>query len=96
MALQDRRTSRYAAALQQGWRVPFGPLGALTAPLIKAEFGHRGLICFVAGVLPWLRLRTVLRASCPSDARGMNRHRELGCIGTVDYRSNFRSFDHVP
>jgi hypothetical protein len=46
------------------------------------------LICFLAGLLPWLRLRTVLRASCPSDARGMNRHRELGCIGTVANHSN--------
>ena len=28
------------------------------------------LICFFAGLLPWLRLRTVLRASCPTDTRG--------------------------
>lgn len=47
------------------------------------------LICFVAGFLPSLRLRSVLRASCPSDAQGMNRHRELGCLGKFDYHSNF-------
>jgi hypothetical protein len=54
------------------------------------------LICFVAGLLPWLRLRTVLRASCPSDARGMNRHRELGCIGTLANHSSFMPFDNAP
>ena len=64
---------RFAAALQQGWRVPFGPLGALTAPLIKIGIRNPFLIRLVAGVLPWLRLRTVLRASCPPDTRGMNR-----------------------
>lgn len=54
---------RFAAALQQGWRVPFGPLGALTAPLIKAEFGLLPHL-FLAGLLPWLRLRTVFRHPC--------------------------------
>ncbi len=51
---------------------------------------------FSRASMPWLRLRSVLRASCPSDARGMNRHREFGSIGTSFNASNMDSFDDVP
>ena len=50
--IKPTESNRYAAALQQGWRVPFGPLGALTAPLIKSEFGI-------------LSSSELSRASCP-------------------------------
>ena len=71
-------------------RAGTSPLRALVAKALdalryapqKSGIAASCLICFVAGFLPWLRLRSVLRASCPTDARGMNRHRRLSRIGT--------------
>ena len=59
----DRRTSRYAAALQQIWPVPLGPWGPeLLHSLIGIRL--RATCSTHAGLLPWLRLRTVFRHPC--------------------------------
>ena len=68
----DRRTSRYAAALQQSWPVPLGPLGARATTLFKRN-STSCLIGTHAGVLPWLRLRTVFRHPCLQTRGGDSR-----------------------
>ena len=60
MAHRTAEHQRYAAALQQIWPVPLGPLGARATALFKRNSGS-SLIGTYAGVLPWLRLRTVFR-----------------------------------
>ena len=61
--MRYRIPSRSAAALQQGWPVPLGPSGARATTL----FDRNSTSCLIgtyAGLLPWLRLRTVLRHPC--------------------------------
>jgi hypothetical protein len=102
VGFNPRRTSTLRRCLATGLALHRYGLWSLRLPtpyataLKKSEFGHRGLISLIAGILPWLRLRSVLRASCPSDARGMNRHRDFGYIGTCFDALNVDSFDDVP
>ena len=69
---------------------PARALGARATALFNRNSGSC-LIGTHAGLLPWLRLRTVLRASCPSDARARNRCREGRCFGSVLCGSTFQT-----
>ena len=60
MAHRTAEHQRYAAALQQIWPVPLGPLGARATTLFKRN-STSCLIGTHADVLSWLRLRTVFR-----------------------------------
>ncbi len=68
----DRRTSRYAAALQQSWPVPLGPLGARATTLFKRN-STSCLIRTHAGILPWLRRSHGPTASCLRTRGGQSR-----------------------
>ena len=84
LALPNRRTSTLRRRLATGMACSVRAFGGPHCAPHKIGIRNPFLIRLVAGLLPWLRLRTVLRASCPSDARGMNRHRRLSRIGTFD------------
>ena len=85
----DRRTSRYAAALQQSWPVPLGPLGARAITL----FNRNSASCLMLNLRGRPALATAahgLPASMPTDTRGrfamMNTHTLdafMACVGCL-------------
>ena len=77
----DRRTSRYAAALQQSWPVPLGPLGARATTLFKRN-STSCLIGTHADVCPGYGCAWS-SGIVPSDTRARIRRCEGRCIGIV-------------